>query len=95
MEHVTIRLTMGDDRLGADLFVATPFRLEDADDLLAIFGAIDVRTSVPSVAHGASRWLLRLRVSESDASRLSATRASAIVREVNQKLTSEPSIGLD
>jgi len=92
MGKVNVTLTMDDDRLGADLLVATPFRIEDTREFLGIFQAINVRLRVLSLVRGANRWLLQLRVWENDASRLSANRASEILREVNRMLTTESTI---
>lgn len=94
MEKVNVKLTMDDDRLGADLLVATPFRIDNAEDFLGVFQALNVRFRVLSLVRGASRWLLHLRVSENDASQLSANRASEVLRGVTLVLTSEASAGL-
>jgi hypothetical protein len=94
MEKINAKLTMYDDGLSADLLVATPFQIDNAEDFLGVFQTLNVRFRVLSLVRGASRWLLHLRVSESDASRLDANRASEILRGVNLVLTSEASAGL-
>jgi hypothetical protein len=93
MEKIKVSLTMDADRLGADLLVATPFRIEDTREFLGIFQAMNVRLRVLFLVRGANSWLLQLRIWENDASRLSASRASEILHEVSRMLASESSIG--
>ena len=86
METRSVKLTIDEDGLGADLLVATPFRTEPIGELLEALQEIDVYPRVGTLARGSKSWLLHLRVSESNGSRLSANRAGVILSEIARKL---------
>ncbi len=87
-----LKLTMDEDGLGADLLVATPLWTKPDDKCLEALKKMDLQPRVKTLVRGAERWLLHMRVSENDGSRLSASRASEILREVGWKLAAEHQI---
>jgi hypothetical protein len=89
MEIRKSRLTLDEDGLGADLLVATLFRTERVEHFLQTLQRIDVRPRLLTFVRGSKRWLLHLRVAESDGSRLSANRAGEILRSIEQALATE------
>lgn len=80
---------LDEDGLGAELLIATHFRTERVEHFLQTLQGIDVRPRLLTWVRGSKRWLLHLRVAESDGSRLSASRAGEILRASEQVLTAE------